>query len=345
MYWLSIISLRGVVALPAVSAAGHAASPPPLNWFQALFLAFLQGVTELFPVSSLGHTVVIPTMLGWPNVQSNDTFLPFVVMLHVGTATALLTFFWRDWVRLIRGFIVTSVKGDLSASSDGRLCWLIVAGTIPAGLIGFLLEKPLQHLFASPIIAAAFIFLNGSVLFVAERLRRGADAAAAAVTMGSVARSNIASSLPGGGTQTLAISQAATVAETRPLETLTFKEAFLIGAAQSLALIPGISRSGIAMVAGMSVRLSHEAAARFAFLLATPLIAAAGLLEVPKLFTAGTNMLVIALVSGLVAGIAAYFSVRYLMKYFEFGRLDPFAYYCWAAGALSLVLLIFVFHA
>jgi undecaprenyl-diphosphatase len=344
MHWLLVVSWRAVIALPAVRLVEHTATPPTLNWFQALFLAVLQGVTELFPVSSLGHTVVIPTMLGWPPVQSNNTFLPFVVMLHVGTATALLTFFWRDWVRLIRGFIITSMRGDLNASRDGRLCWLIIAGTVPAGLIGFLLEKPLQQLFASPIIAAAFIFLNGSVLFTAERLRRHADARAVATTMGSVARGNVAPSLVSSVTQTVAEPQAALAVETRPLETLTFKEAFLIGAAQSLALIPGISRSGITIVAGMSVRLNHEAAARFAFLLATPLIAAAGVLEIPTLFQAGASMLAISLVSGVVAGIAAYLSVRYLMKYFEFGRLDPFAYYCWAAGALSLILLIVVFH-
>jgi len=343
MHWLpSVISLQTVMALPAVGTTGHATSPSTINWFQALFLALLQGVTELFPVSSLGHTVVIPSLLGWPPVQSSDTFLPFLVMLHVGTAVALLTFFWRDWVRLIRGFIITSVKGDLKASADGRLCWLVITGTIPAGLIGLFLEKPLQQLFASPIIAAAFIFLNGSVLFTAERLRRNADSVAVATTMGSVARGNMAAPAYGVATRTLTQTQVMRTTDARPLETLTFVEAFLIGLAQALALIPGISRSGITMVAGMSVRLSHEAAARFAFLLATPLIAAAGVLEIPVLFQAGASVFVMSLASGLVAGIAAYLSVRYLMKYFEFGRLDPFAYYCWAAGALSLILLIFV---
>ena len=303
-----------------------------MTWIQAIVLALLQGASELFPISSLGHTVVVTSLLGWRQFQGSDAFLPFVVLLHVGTAAALLTFFWRDWVRIVRALITTAIAGRVDADPNGRLAWLIVAGTIPAGLVGLFLEKPLQALFNSPIVAATFLVVNGGVLLAGERLRlRAATAAGTATVTGG----SIEVARPG---QVLVAERDVAPAE-RPLASLSLKEAVLVGLAQSLALIPGISRSGVTMVAGLLVGMSHEDAATFAFLLATPIIAAAGLLEIPVLFASASVSLPMALAGGVAAGIAAYLSVRFLMRYFETGRLDPFGIYCILAGVGSLALI------
>ncbi len=282
-----------------------------MDWMRALFLALLQGVTELFPVSSLGHTVVIPGALGWGNLLSSEHFLPLVVTLHLGTAAALLIFFWRDWLAIIRAFFSTLAKRKIGEDPNERLAWMIIIGTIPAGLIGLIFQNPLESLFSIPELAAIFLILNGSILFLGELMRRRAEP------------------------KTFERRKQELVF--KDLNQLTWKDALFIGSMQALALIPGISRSGVTMVAGLSQGLTHKAAARFAFLLATPLILAAGVLEVPKLF-GDMNALTIAVVGGLVAGIAAYLSTRFLMRYFEIGRLDPFAFYCWGAGLLAVLL-------
>lgn len=304
-----------------------------MTWFQIIFLAILQGVSELFPVSSLGHTVVITHLAGWQEFESNPTFLPYVVLLHVGTATALLAFFWRDWVRIIRALIRTAIVGRIDADPHGKLAWLVVAGTIPAGLIGLFLEQPLKQLFSNPAVAATFLAVNGILMLGGERLRRRS-----VETSGAVVR-------PDGGSLEVArpgqsVLEAPTPDGSMPMAKLTLVSAVLIGLAQALALIPGISRSGVTMVAGLLVGLSHEDSATFAFLLATPLIAAAGLLEIPVLFAGAGAMLIPSLVGGVVAGVAAYLSVRFLMRYFETGRLDPFGYYCLLAGLGSLIVIL-----
>jgi undecaprenyl-diphosphatase len=284
---------------------------------RVIALGLLQGVAELFPISSLGHTVIIPGLLGWGNLIKDPTFLPLVVTLHLGTATALLCFFWRDWYELIRAFFRTALAGRLDADPKGKTVWLVIAGSIPAALLGLFLQKPIQALFFSsavPIVPAAFLVLNGAVLFVGERLRQRSE--------------------PGG------LDRTKQEQAFKSIDDLSFPQAFLVGLAQAGALIPGISRSGITMVAGMGARLRHEEAAHFAFLLATPLIAAAGLLEVPKLTEPGNvHMLPYALIGGVVAGLAAFVSVKFLMRYFQVGRLTPFAYYCLAAGTLAVVVL------
>jgi undecaprenyl-diphosphatase len=288
-----------------------------LSAVQLLVLALLQGVAELFPISSLGHTVIAPSLLGWHIDQKADSFLPFVVALHLGTATALLVYFRRDWAAILRPLLQSVQRGRLGADPMERLGWLVAAGTVPAGILGALFEKPLKQLFADPQIAAALLIINGFVLLLGERLR---------------AQARVTLVLPG--------SQPVPGGRARPIRTLNWGTAVAIGAVQALALLPGISRSGAAMVGGLTAGLSHEAAARFAFLLATPLILAAGLLEVPTLFSAaGRPMVGDALVGGILAGLAAYASVRFLMRYFRVGRLDPFAYYCWAAGSLALIIL------
>ena len=308
---------------------------------RVILLALLQGIAELFPVSSLGHTVIIPGLLGWGDLLRSDTFLPLVVTLHLGTALALLTFFWRDWVNLLRGGVKVLIAGRFSRDVDpqgyGRQLALVVVGTLPAGLIGVLLQKKLEALFGAPVLAAAFLCMNGAVLLAAERLTRrqryargqefAQDAKRAGVTLGATA-------LQGGG-RDMPYGQDSHA--DRSLDEMSFVQAALIGAAQALALLPGISRSGVTMVAGLSIGLSHESAARFSFLLATPIILAAGLLEIPKLFSSGTQTLVLAGAGGVIAGVAAYLSVRFLMRYFETKSLDPFAYYCVVAGLLAFL--------
>ena len=289
-----------------------------MRLIQILALALLQGVAELFPISSLGHTVIIPGLVGWGNLIKSPTFLPLVVLLHLGTAVALFIFFWRDWVTLITAFVRTSVAGRLDAHPQGRTIWLVLVGTIPTGLIGVIFQTQIQNLFFSspvPVIPAAFLALNGAVLFVGERLRQRSEQT---------------------GVDRQKQEQAF-----KHIGDLTFVQAFYVGIVQSLALIPGISRSGASMVAGMSARLSHEEAARFSFLLATPIIAGAALVEVPVLFEPGNSgMLPYALIGGVVAALAAFFSVKFLMRYFEVGRLTPFAYYCLAAGTLAFLILL-----
>lgn len=281
-------------------------------------LALFQGVTELFPVSSLGHTVIIPGLLKWNETLESPTFLPLLVTLHLGTSVALLTFFWRDWVALLRGGVRT-VKArrfspDVDPDGAGRQLALVVVGTIPAGLVGLLFQHVLEKGFSEPILASAFLVANGAVLLAGEQLWR---------------RQRVR--------QKLVAEQAPQFGEIgRSLQDMTFLQAVIIGGAQVFALIPGFSRSGLTMVAGMANGLSHEAAARFSFLLATPIILAAGVLEVPKLLHAEyRSELPIALAGGVVAGVAAYLSVRFLMRYFETNRLDPFAYYCIIVGVLT----------
>ncbi|HEY8679080.1 MAG TPA: undecaprenyl-diphosphate phosphatase [Candidatus Dormibacteraeota bacterium] len=274
---------------------------------QALILALIQGVTELFPVSSLGHTVILPSLLHWSINQHDPSFLAFVVLLHVGTATALLIYFRRDWLAIVSAVVRSVIAGRMQGTPEERLGWRLVAGTIPAGIAGLLFQKPVQNLFASPRAAAAFLVVNGVIMFAGERIRRRAVAGEADRT---------------------------------PLDRLSVRSSIGIGSAQILALLPGISRSGSTMVAGLLGNLTHEAAARFSFLLATPIIFAAGLLKIPDLFTpAALPHLPTYLLAGVVAGVAAFLSVAYLMRYFRVGRLDPFAIYCAAFGIIAFVLL------
>ena len=280
-----------------------------MSTWQAFVFAVLQGATELFPVSSLGHAVLIPSLLHWSFKTSDPDFVPFLVLLHLGTASALLFLYRDDWPGIIAGFFRAAARGKIRAANE-RLAYLIVVGTIPAGLIGFLLQKPLKALFANPRAAAAFLIANGVLLLGAEILRRRAE-----------------SSRPP------ALREAAV-----EIHGLSFRQAFLVGICQALALLPGISRSGVTMAGGLLAGLSHREAARFSFLLATPIIFAAGLLEIPQLFD-HTAPLGLYAAAAVAAGLAAYASARFLLRYFRSGRLDPYGYYCAALGVLALVLL------
>jgi undecaprenyl-diphosphatase len=297
-----------------------------LNIWQIIFLAILQGVTELFPISSLGHSVIIPGLLGWGNLI-NDTscggqscFLPIIVALHLGTSIALVIYFWRDWFQIVLTLAKNIKEGEVHTGTEEWISWLIIIGVIPAAILGVLLETPLKQVFASPAIAAAFLVVNGSILFVGERMRRRAE-------------------------ENMTFSTAKErEANFRSLSSLSWKEALIVGFAQSLALIAGISRTGVTMVAGLGVRLNHEDAARYSFLLGTPLIGLAALLEIPQLVGQTAQTWLYVVIGALVAGIVAYLSTKFLMKYFETGRLYPFAYYCWASGLLSLILLFTIAH-
>lgn len=263
-------------------------------WF-LIFLSVLQGVTELFPVSSLGHTLLVPALFGMHIDKHAPQLLPFLVALHLGTALALLWYFRARWVALVRGFFA-SLGGR--HNDDGHMMWALIIGTIPAGIVGLLLEKRLEHLFHDLRIVAIALIVNGVLLWFGDRLQRS--------------RAHFAP------------------------ERLTFRQAFLVGLAQIGALIPGFSRSGLTMIAGNAAGLTAEKAAEFAFLLGTPIIFAAGLLEVPKLLHA-PGQLADAVLGGVLTAIAAYLSVRFLMRYFEGrGRLAAFGVYCVIAGALCL---------
>ncbi len=286
----------------------------PISYLQAAVLGLIQGAAELFPVSSLGHSVIAPKLLGWDIQQNDDAFLTFLVATHLATALVLLGFFWRDWVRIVRGLWRSVLARELApGDADARLGWLLVLGTIPAGLLGLALEHPLRRVFASPTSAAVFLFCNGLMLFAAERLRRGAP-----------------------------VRHDERMSDERIARELTFRRAAGIGAAQSIALLPGFSRSGATMAGGLLAGLSNEDAARFSFLLATPIIGAAAVLKLPDLLgPQGDGLRGPALVGALCAAATAYLSVRFLVRFFETNRLTPFAIYCVVVGAvLSVVFLI-----
>lgn len=335
-----------------------------LNFWQILVLALLQGITELFPISSLGHTVILPELLGWGDLVRNQQFLPLIVALHLGTSIALVLYFWRDWYQVGRTIVVSVKQGEIHPGTQEWVGWLIIIGCIPAGLLGVALETPLKQLFATPLVAASFLVVNGCILLVGDVLRRRAARRIVSFPthMQQQGRRNTLPPVAGAGivfeqqatvplltqreqigvltTPTTEAIPEVLVAQTRSLTDLSWKEALFIGLAQSLALIPGISRSGVTMVAGLGVRLSYEDAARYSFLLGTPLIGAAALLEVPQLFGLPVATLLLVLLGMCVAGTAAFLSTRLLLKYFENGRLSPFAWYCWGAGLISLLLFL-----
>lgn len=293
-----------------------------LTYFQAIVIGLLQGVTELFPISSLGHSVLLPGWVGWDNLvagQSADEsfYLAFLVGVHVATALALLVFFRDEWVRIVRGFF-TSLRDRTIRTPDERLAWLLIVATIPAGITGLLLEHTFRTVFAKPLAAAVFLTINGLILLGGERVRRRTE-------VRELARAHPA---PGGPR----------VEEGRQLATLDFKEAGVIGVAQTFALLAGISRSGITMVAGLVRGLNHEDAARFSFLLATPIILAAGVYKLPDLLGhEGEHVHGQVLVGSLCAAVAAYISVRFLVRYFTSRNLNPFGIYCLVVGVASII--------
>ena len=283
-----------------------------LTYFQAIILGALQGITELFPISSLGHSVVLPKLLGWHINQSDPYFLTFLVATHTATAIVLFFFFFDDWKRIIAGFFRSlKVREIRDNDPDARLAWLLVVGTIPAGILGILFEDTFKALFASPQLVAFVLILNGVMLYGAEMLRRRAR------ENNSVSGSNCR------------------------IAKLTWTQTIKVGGMQCLALIPGFSRTGSTITGSLLVGLSHEDAARFSFLLATPIIGAASVLKLPELLTqTGNTVLIPTLIGALFAGVFAYLSVKFLTKYFETENLTVFAIYCAAAGVLLSLLFL-----
>jgi undecaprenyl-diphosphatase len=287
----------------------------PITYFQAIVLGLLQGFSELFPISSLGHSVILPQLLGWNIHQNDDYFITFLIATHLATAIVLFIFFFQDWMRIFAGMWRSLVDRQIAPENhDAKLGWLLVVGTVPAGLLGLLFQDSLRTVFASAQSAAFFLMLNGVMLYGAERLRRRAPVVETSDPLAS---------------------------DERISGTTSYRDAVGIGAAQAIALIPGFSRSGASMGGGLLTGLSNEDAARFSFLLATPIIGAAALLKLPDLFGAtGDGVRGQALAASLCSALTAWFSVRFLVKYFETNRLTPFAIYCFVAGLASSIYLL-----
>ena len=287
--------------------------------FRAILLGVIQGVTELFPISSLGHTVLLPNLFGWSQLvayQSSSTenaWLAFIVMLHVGSAVGLLIYFWRDWVEIIKAFFVTLRKRRIETRTE-RLAWLLIAATIPTGIIGILLEHTARVATGTPEIAAIFLVVNGFILFLAQWLSRRSEVRALARREGA--------KRDGG----------------RVLETLEYREAAFLGIAQSGGLIAGISRDGMVMAGGLARGLDNADAARISFLMATPIILAAGIFKLSDLTGPnGNGVRGYALIGAAAAAVTAVFTVHFLSRYFKRGNLIPFAIYCVAFGSAMVI--------
>ena len=272
-----------------------------------MFLAVLQGVSELFPISSLGHTILIPALLRWSVDRSDESFLAFVVVLHLGTALALVVFYRREWIAIVRALIASVVRGRLSDDRDEKIGWLLVVGTVPVGLLGVFFQTAVRGLFGSPLPAAAFLVLNAFVMFFGEWLRKRQHA--------DVNRPS------------------------KPIEAITYADGAKVGLAQGLRCCLGSHAPDRRSSRACSVDLDHEAAANYSFLLATPVILAASVLEIPKLFDPTVHVVAVeAIVGGILAGLTAYASVAFLMRYFQHNDLRPFGWYCLVAGASAFIL-------
>jgi undecaprenyl-diphosphatase len=344
-----------------------------LTYLEAAVVGLIQGVTELFPISSLGHNVLLPALVGgsWQahlDVASPESpYLAFIVGLHVATALALLVYFWRDWVRIIGGF-VSSIRERRVETIDQRLAWMIVLATIPVGVIGLVAEHPFRVIFGKPIAAAVFLAVNGVILIAGERYRRRESLEAdeqvsreaelvmaggqpARLPDGPEGRPPGPEGRPPGpegpahARPRMAVQpeQQAALASDQRLSVVGFGKAIVIGSAQILALLAGISRDGVTMVAGMRRGLAREDAARFAFLLSTPVILAAGVLKIPDLFgPLGSGIGGQILLGSVLSFAGAYFAVRFLVRYLRTRTLYPFGIYCLVAGLACVVYLGFI---
>lgn len=286
-----------------------------LSLFQGVILGLAQGISELFPISSLGHTVLLPGLFGWHNIdQNSEMFLEFLVATHLATALVLFVIYFKDWVRIVKGLLRSLVRREISdADPDAKLGWLLVVSTIPAGIIGLLLKNEITGWLLTPSSAAVFLALNGILLLVAERLRTRAVHGATA---------------PIESTENN---------DARIAHRLSFWQATKVGLLQILALVPGFSRTGSTLAGSLMVGLSHEDSLRYSFLLATPIIGAAALLEIPPLLTSGNAALIqVSLAGAIAAALAAWFAVKFLTRYFKTNTLTPFAIYCIAIGVIGI---------
>ena len=320
-----------------------------MTYAESMVVGLIQGVTELFPVSSLGHNVLIPALIGgsWAQDLSvsapESPYLAFIVGLHVATAAAIILYFWRDWVRLVAGFL-SSLRERRIATADQRLAWMIILATIPVGIAGLALEHAFRVVFSKPVPTALFLALNGVILLGGERMMRRRSLPLAAPTSESVQpdgqRVDLREESHAGSARDLEVAQA--VAADRRLSGMSFGKAVLIGTAQIAALLPGISRDGIVSVTGMARGFSRGDAVRYSFLLSAPVILAAGVLKIPDLTgPLGNGIRGQVLVGSLLSFVGAYLSVRFLTRYFAKERsLAPFGIYCLLAGLGSLAYLL-----
>ena len=333
-----------------------------MQMWQALTLGGLQGVAELFPISSLAQTILIPALLGWRINAEGQDYLAFVVALHLATAVALVLYFWRDWLRVVNGLVGGLARGKPVATAEGRFAWLLVAGTVVVGVVGLGAEKRIRQLFEDRTkfwIVAAILVVNGFVMLFGDYVKRRAarghpttepehvpDAPRPATDLG------VHNALTGGplvppspplvdtgGVVAYATPAALGGPHVKRAEDLSFPQAIAVGAAQVLALLPGISRSGVTIIGGLWAGLPYEQASRFSFMLATPVIAAAALLKMPKLLHQGHDVIVQAAAGSAVAFVTAYLSVAFLMRYFHTNRLSPFGYFCIVFGGAAAVWL------
>jgi undecaprenyl-diphosphatase len=331
-----------------------------LTYLEAGVVGLVQGISEMFPVSSLGHNVLIPALIGgsWAkdlNVATPESpYLAFIVGLHVATAIALVIYFWRDWVRIVGGFF-SSLRQRRVQTADQRMAWLIILATIPVGLAGLAFEHAFRVIFGKPVIAAVFLAVNGVILIAGERYRSRESLAADAALREARARAAVAAApaqpvhavpaaapggLPADPPRYDRDDPDGAVQADRRLAAMGYPRALVIGSAQILALLAGISRDGVAMVAGMARGLSREDAARFAFLLATPVILAAGVLKVPDLAgPLGAGIRGQILFGSVLSGVGAYLSVRFLLRYLRTRTLTPFGVYCLIVGLASVAFL------
>lgn len=312
-----------------------------MTFLQAIVIGLIQGIAELFPISSLGHTVIIPAFIGgsWAKLvtqqaSAESPYLAFVVGLHVATALALIVYFWRDWVRIIQGFISSMAKRK-AETPDERAAWFVIIATIPVGVLGLVLEHPLRTLFAKPIAAADFLLVNGLILLGGEWLRRRAAKRSTPLALASAdGRGGAGAQLETGITPPVGESDH----DPQVMGSLRLRDAVVVGIAQSASLLAGISRDGICMVTGLFRGLSYEDAARFAFLLSAPPILAAGLLKVPDLMGhLGNGIRGQVLAGSAAAFLTALVSVRFLLRYFRRRTLTPFAIYCLAMGLAGAI--------
>jgi len=285
--------------------------------FRAIILGLIQGATELFPISSLGHTVILPHLFGWDQIvkfqsRPESPWLAFIVMLHVGSAIGLLIYFWKDWVAIVRAFFATLRKRRVDTPTE-RLAWLIIVASIPVGILGIALEHTARVATAKPLIASIFLVVNGFILLGAERLRRRSEVRELARKQGMKAD---------GG---------------RRLDTLEYREAAVIGLGESSALIAGISRDGVVMATGLARGLDNADAAHYGFLLATPIILIAGVYKLPDLTgSLGNGIRGYAVIAAVAAAITAVVTVHFLTRYFRRGNLRPFGIYCLLFGAAMI---------
>jgi undecaprenyl-diphosphatase len=324
-----------------------------MTYPEAIVVGFIQGVTELFPVSSLGHNVLIPALIGgsWAADLSvskpESPYLAFIVGLHVATAIGIMAYFWRDWLRIIGGFFTSIIRREVR-TTDQKLAWMLVIATIPVGLVGLVFEHEFRVLFGKPVRAAIFLIINGLILYAGERYRTRkslqADADVErqhALAAGQPAQRPVpAHAQPSGDLLQRQEELVRAEEADERLARIGILQATIIGAAQCLALLAGISRDGVTMVTGMARGLSREDAARFAFLLATPVILAAGVLKVSDLTgPLGNGIHGQILVGSILSGVGAYISVRFLVRYFRTRTLTPFAIYCVLFGLGSVIYL------